>query len=607
MEQVVNAATNGRPVPQINARIFSTTANGLDDFGEIITDSKGLPKLMKNGKITDIGPNDTLRYWAKDHKGVRLERYITGEDKGIKAVEGFFGNSKNGKISASEADKLGNRFKAMKASDQAALVGGIENKLRRGEQITEAQFLIAVKGQTGWRTGSGLLKTHLSDLQAAYRSSDINQGLNRVLASWKGSNSVETKSRVSRVASLLSNNHNNRPLPIPVQNTSIAKVPNTNVAKIPTTNVAKVPTSTELVIPKPLEGVIMPRETGLVTTTPRIKIESPVIEGNFRVVDDGVISAAPKQITSGVAPNPLRLTQTTSPKMPSIDEVRWPRTDLPPGFKPRPFEGPPAPVKPVLRSTASSPPKVPTIPARTTAAGNAPQPIPDASSDVAPAYVPPVPLVISEERGLILEVTKKEVEGALQCSWRIIPEEFKDKTEEEKEAEGKKMAASIAGSSNSFVEWVPSKNLEGKGKECKKNDNPCIIVAELLTDKEVVASYEAHFKLDGQIKASNKTSCTRGSATEQPKPTTTNTTTNTPGTDTAKTEDKKDCSKEEFWAEVDCEKEKDKKEEKRGPAAFDPDPWNILGGNTGKKYPLTPPQPLVAPRNPTMYVTPGYY
>lgn len=599
MEQVVDAATNGRPIPQINARLFSTTANGLDDFGEIVVDSKGIPKLMNNGKLTDIGADDTLRFWAKDQKGVRLERYITGENKGKKAVEGFFSSSQKGKVSASEAEQLGNKFKAMKASDQAALVGGIENKLRRGEQITEAEFLIAVKGQTGWRTGSGLLKTHLSDLQEAYRSSDINQGLNKILASWKGSNSVETKSRVSRVASLLTDNHRNRPLPVPVQNTAIAKA-----------------TPTELVVPKPLEGTLMPKETGLTTTTPRVKIESPVIEGNFRVVDDGVISVNPKLITGS---NPLRLTQTTSPKLPDINDILRPRSGLPPGLKPlKPFEGPPAPKGPVLRSTASNPPKVSTAPTRSASAGTAVTPTLDATNDEPPTVdvadvppepsvipepdVPPVPLVIPEEEGLILEVTKKEVEGALQCSWRIIPEKFKDKTEEEKEAEGKRMAEEITTSSNSFVEWVPSENLKGKGSECKKNDNPCIIVAELLTDKTLVVSYEAHFKLDGNIKASNKTSCTREAAT-----TTGDGTGTGSGTDTAeaKKEEKKDCDKEEFWDEVDCEDTKDGEE--RGPAAFDPDPWNILGGNTGKKFPLTPPQPLIAPRNQQMYVTPGYY
>lgn len=152
------------------------------------------------------------------------------------------------------------------------------------------------------------------------------------------------------------------------------------------------------------------------------------------------------------------------------------------------------------------------------------------------------------------------------------------------------------------MKWIRSESLKSGNitydcSEEKNNNKACTIESDLAKSK-VQVGYTAKLFL-GDKEAGSDSNCKNKA--EEKKPVI---------ADDPKDDGKKDEGKGDGEGNGNGDPSwygSDKKEEDRTPAAIDPDPWNILGGNTGKKFPLTPPQPLIPPRNPQMYVTPGYY
>jgi len=304
MNKIVNAAVDGKKTPNINAKVFSNASDDLGEFTEVLVEGNKL-KMYKNGQLVDVDPKDvkTIRAFAKDAQGRRVHSFVASQEKGQEAVSSFFKNIDSGKISPQDAKALGNNFQKMSEADQATLVGGIENKLRRGEQITEAEFLIAVKGTPGFRTVPGP-PPHLADIQKAFRSGNLDESIDILSKSWKVHDaSTETQGRVARIAKLLADNKGNRPVSVLTDLGSSGKLP----AKaggaiddinpptiIPGKSVAPTQTKTPALGKPPETGVapyvhksqIMPKENPVEVFIPKPKLESPAIDGKFTVVDD---------------------------------------------------------------------------------------------------------------------------------------------------------------------------------------------------------------------------------------------------------------------------------------------------------------------------------
>ncbi|MFT6070266.1 MAG: hypothetical protein ACJAT2_001739 [Bacteriovoracaceae bacterium] len=663
--------------PKVNARLFSTAADGTktESLLQIVVDpTTGLAKFKKGDEFVKIGPNDTMRFWKTDAKNVRIERYITADAKGQKAVNSFFSKSTKGNVSPDEATQLGQQFKKLSADEQANLVGGIENKLRKGQEITEAEFLIAVKGQTGWRTLDGLLPTHLSTLQDAYRSGDITKVFGKLVEGWKDSNSVVTKSRLSRVYSLLEDQFKNRPPRVipPTNQASRALADQSSKAGKGTGALIEPPQKglttktpgTEVAERGALTGELLDPPSDLVPSVPRKALDSPFIEGQL-------VDRPPQGKLDLPATEKLPAKIEANTKTPSTGNGEQLELDLPGGK----VADAPNPTKAGAGSTdtpaqleleltggkAADNADVPKTPRdntrRSSDTGNAPkqgelplesnpkqlelalkggqtaEEIAAAASkqnrflsalknnklikpvtlallggtDLARCFINPEckldtvlgiiglkPTLESIKKEYSFSVKAEEVDGAINCTYKITKKLASDASP--KAIENQEVNDKLFASQHLTVTWDPSDSLKG-GKTtsglCKDN-SPCSIEKE-LAQSDVHVGYNAKL-LIGEEEAFSDPACkNKGEA----KPVV-----------TEKEEEEKEETGEGLSSNVedlDHYKADEKEGDERAPAAFNPDPWNILGGNTGKKFPLTPPQPLIAPRNPTMYVTPGYY
>lgn len=311
VSKVVDAAADGKTPPKINARVFGKGADGADDFSEVLIEG-GKIKKWKDGVLVDVDPKDinTMRAFVKDANGRRVHSFITSPEAGQKAVSNFFDGISSGKIDPTDARAMGNKFKAMSEADQATLVGGIENKLRAGQQITEAEFLIAVKGTPGFRTLQGAAP-HLDDLQKAYRSGNLSEALGTISKSWNvGEASAETQGRVARIGNLLGQNISNKPvevltdlgqgqrmLPQAVRNADDVRLPATTTQPGRTQLPARpnqpstpsrpiVPGADDIEV-RTVQGEVLPPRSDVTVAPKRARIEADPIEGTFTRVNDG--------------------------------------------------------------------------------------------------------------------------------------------------------------------------------------------------------------------------------------------------------------------------------------------------------------------------------
>ncbi|MBK25477.1 MAG: hypothetical protein CME70_15890 [Halobacteriovorax sp.] len=368
MNKIVNAAVDGKKTPNINAKVFSNATDDLGEFTEVLVEGNKL-KMYKNGRLVDVDPKDvkTIRAFAKDAQGRRVHTFVASQEKGQEAVSSFFKNIDSGKISPDDARALGNNFQKMSEADQATLVGGIENKLRRGEQITEAEFLIAVKGTPGFRTVPGP-PPHLADIQKAFRSGNLDEAVDILAKSWKVHDaSTETQGRVARIAKLLADNKGNRPVSALTDLGSSGKLPakaggavDNPPAIIPGKGVAPTQTKAPALGKPPGKGVepyvhngqVMPRDNPVEVFVPKAKLESPAIDGKFTVVDDPalVLKADNAKPVGGNVPPKL-----VAPEQPKL--LPAPKSPPPPPIKPVPYIKPNPPaeiIRPVLYSPSGA-------------------------------------------------------------------------------------------------------------------------------------------------------------------------------------------------------------------------------------------------------------